>query len=55
MPDFEIRYFHADGSLAVVHVTTYDFQSQAEEYARRHQGGHAHFAVQEIKVAPPKR
>ena len=55
MPDFEIRYFHADGSLAVVHVTSHDFLSQAEEYARGHQGGYARFEVQEIKAVQPRR
>jgi hypothetical protein len=55
VPDFEIRYFNVDGSLAVVRVTTHDFLSQAEEHARQHQGGHARFEVHEIKGVPDRR
>jgi hypothetical protein len=47
MPDFEIRYFHADGSLAVVHVTTHTFKTDAEAYAKLNQRDYARFTVEE--------
>jgi hypothetical protein len=52
MPDFEIRYFYADGSLAVVHVTTHAFMADAEGHAKLHQGEYAHFTVEETKGMP---
>lgn len=48
MPDFEIRYFHIDGSLAIVHITSRDTAVEAEEHAKHHQQDYAHFEVREI-------
>ena len=48
MPDFEIRYFNADGSLAIVHVTSHDTMEEAELHAKRNQKDYAHFEVQRV-------
>ena len=34
MTDFEIRYFHADGTLALVFITAQTTALEAEEQAR---------------------
>jgi hypothetical protein len=52
MPDFEIRYFDADGSLAVIHVTSHDTMEEAELHARRNQKDHIRFAVQRVGREP---
>jgi hypothetical protein len=51
MTDFEIRYFRADGSLALVHITAQASTTDAEEQARLNQEDFAHFEVCEIKPA----
>jgi hypothetical protein len=48
MPDFEIRFFHADGSLAIVHVTSLSTAAAAEGHAKQHQQDYARFEVQEM-------
>jgi len=48
MPDFEIRYFHADGSLAIVHVTVQANHIEAEERAKLNLDDYAHFEVRQI-------
>ncbi len=45
MPDYEIRLFKADGSLAVVHVTHHQSDEEALSHARRLKGEHAHVQV----------
>jgi len=35
MPDYEIRLYHSDGSLALVHVCHHDADDAAHEHARR--------------------
>ncbi|MBS0470743.1 MAG: hypothetical protein JSR60_06700 [Proteobacteria bacterium] len=35
MPDYEIRLFHADGSLALVHVSHHENDEEAHSHARR--------------------
>jgi hypothetical protein len=52
MPDFEIRYFHPDGSLAVVHVTSHGSHAEAVEHARRNQHPHDKF---EVRPLGPRR
>ena len=54
MPDFEIRYFHADGSLAMVRVTSRLTKADAEACARHDQETCAHFDVREIGVLAPQ-
>ena len=49
MTDFEIRYFHADGTLALVHITVQSSATDAEERARLNQEDFARFEVREIK------
>lgn len=34
MPDFEIRYYHADGKLALVHICIRKTRDEAEEFAQ---------------------
>ena len=53
MPDFEIRYFNADGSLALVHVTSHASRAEAEEHAVRHQHPHDRFDLREVKSSAP--
>ncbi|HWA92101.1 MAG TPA: hypothetical protein VG889_18830 [Rhizomicrobium sp.] len=48
MADFEIRYFHADGSLAVVHVTSHATLAEAQAHARRHRHPHDRFEIREL-------
>jgi len=48
LADFEIRYFRADGTLAIVHITACDSHAEAEERARTHQHDHARFEILEI-------
>jgi hypothetical protein len=55
LPDFEIRYFHADGTLAVIHMTTHGTREDAEAHARQHQQGHAHFEVREPNALGRRR
>lgn len=49
MPDFEIRYFRTDGTLAIVHVTSHETIEEAELHARHHADDHARFEVREVK------
>jgi hypothetical protein len=35
MPDYEIRLYHADGSLALVHMSHLDSDDEAHAYAKR--------------------
>jgi hypothetical protein len=48
MPDFEIRYFHLDGSLAIVHITSLATAIEAEAHAKHHQQEYARFEVREV-------
>ncbi len=45
MPDYEIRLFHADGSLAVVHVSHHHSDLVVLSHARRVIGNHARYEV----------
>ncbi|HEY0106477.1 MAG TPA: hypothetical protein VGB91_10365 [Rhizomicrobium sp.] len=45
MPDYEIRLFHADGTLAVVHVSHHVSDEEARSHARRLKGDHAQFEI----------
>jgi len=54
MADFEIRYFNADGTLALVHVTSHASRTEAVEHAARHQHPHDRFEVREANGAPRK-
>ena len=46
MPDYEIRLFHADGTLAIVHVSTHTSDEEAFSQARRLKGDYARFELQ---------
>ncbi len=48
MPDFEIRYFHTDGTLGLVHITSHKTRAEAEAHALRNKDEYAHFEVHEI-------
>ncbi len=43
MPDYEIRYYRADGSLALVQITVQPNERYAHDAALRQQGEHARF------------
>ena len=45
MPDYEIRLFHADGSLAVVHVSHHESDEEAHSQARRVKSDHARYEL----------
>ncbi|HEY4124219.1 MAG TPA: hypothetical protein VGM36_06360 [Rhizomicrobium sp.] len=47
MPDFEIRYYHADGKLAVVHMCIQKTREAAHELAQIHLKDHARFEVRD--------
>jgi len=51
LADFEIRYFRADGTLAIVHITACDSHDEAEECARTHQCDYSRFEISEITPA----
>lgn len=48
MPDFEIRYFNADGTLGLVRMTTHETLNEAEAHAKQHQEHHARYEVREV-------
>lgn len=50
MPDFEIRYFNEDGTLAIVHVTSHETRADAEALARLNQHLHHRFEVFELRA-----
>ncbi|HEX3674900.1 MAG TPA: hypothetical protein VHU87_11555 [Rhizomicrobium sp.] len=52
MPDYEIRYFHADGSLAIVHISAHASHEDARAHAKSNLGDHAHFEVRDGSGAP---
>jgi hypothetical protein len=52
VPDFEIRYFHADGTLAIIRMTSHPTHDDAVEDARRNQSSHHRF---EVHQAGPQR
>jgi hypothetical protein len=45
MPDYEIRFFHADGTLAIVHMSTYDSDDDAHEHAKGLMADHASYEI----------
>jgi len=45
MPDYEIRLYHADGSLAVVHVSYHESDEEAHSHARRLKEDHARYEM----------
>jgi len=52
MPDFEIRYFNADGSLALVHISNHATVDDAAEHAKRNLGSHARFEIRDGDGSP---
>jgi hypothetical protein len=51
VPDFEIRYFNADGSLAIIRITSHGTREEAESHAKLHQQDHARFELREFNTA----
>jgi hypothetical protein len=45
MPDYEIRYFRADGTLALIQITVQPSEQHARDYAQRNQDDHARFEL----------
>jgi hypothetical protein len=52
MPDYEIRYFHADGSLALIHISAHASHDAARAHAKSNLGEHAHFEVRDGSGLP---
>jgi hypothetical protein len=52
MPDFEIRYFLADDSLALVRVNAFASDAEAEVYARANQEHYARFEIRRAGATP---
>ncbi|HEY8947318.1 MAG TPA: hypothetical protein VIM56_00385 [Rhizomicrobium sp.] len=52
MPDFEIRYYHADGKLALVHMCIQNTLADAHEFARLNLKDNAHFEVRDGDGSP---
>jgi hypothetical protein len=51
MPDYEIRYYRADGTLALIQITVQPNERHAHEHALRHQGDHARFDLRSLHGA----
>jgi hypothetical protein len=47
MPDFEIRYYHADGKLALVQMCSQTTREKAQEFAQINLKDYAHFEVRD--------
>jgi hypothetical protein len=45
MPDYEIRLFHADGTLALVHVSHHDSDDDAVAHAKGLKGDYSRVEV----------
>jgi hypothetical protein len=45
MPDFEIRYYHADGKLALVHMCIQETPGEAHKLAQINLKDYARFEV----------
>jgi hypothetical protein len=52
MPDFEIRYYHADGKLALVHMCSHNTLAEAREFAEQNIGEHARFELIDRNATP---
>ncbi len=48
MPDYEIRYYRADGTLAFIQITVQPSERHAREHALRHQGDNARFDLRRL-------
>jgi hypothetical protein len=55
VPDFEIRYFNTDGTLAVIRMTSHGTREDAEAHAKHHQQHYARFEVHEMNAASRRR
>jgi hypothetical protein len=52
MPDFEIRLYYSDGSLALVHISHHLTEQQADAHARRIVNDVARYEIRRIVLAP---
>lgn len=52
MPDYEIRLFHADGSLALVHMSHHDSDEAAHDHARRVVSDLSHYEIRRAGAPP---
>ena len=57
MPDYEIRFFHPDGTLAVVHMSHHASDDEALGHAHGLIGDHARYEVRcgNRQLFPDKR
>lgn len=54
MPDFEIRYFLADDSLALVRINSFASDAEAEAYARANMEHYVRYEVRRFDGFPPE-
>jgi hypothetical protein len=52
MADFEIRYYCADGKLALVHMCAYRTIGEAQDFAQKNIGEHARFEIVDRNAEP---
>jgi hypothetical protein len=52
MPDFEIRYYDANGKLALVHMCAYPSAADARDFAEQNIGEHARFEIIDREPEP---
>ena len=52
MPDFEIRYYAADGKLAFIHMCAYPTIAEAESFAQQNIGDYARFEIVDRAAQP---
>jgi len=52
MPDYEIRFYHADGKLAFIHMCARANIEEAREFAQQNIGDHARFDVIDRAAEP---
>jgi hypothetical protein len=55
MPDFEIRFYHADGKLALVHMCACATVDEARIFAEKNIGEHAQFEIVDRAAQPAAR
>ena len=47
MPDYEIRFYHADGKLALVHMSSHESEDDARQHAQILLNEYAHFEIRD--------
>jgi hypothetical protein len=55
MPDYEIRLYHSDGSLALVHVSHHNTDQEADAHARRITTDLARYEIRRAGPSPNEK